>query len=598
MASTINALTTGVGGVQTTGDTSGNISLQSNGSTVLAMTNTGVGVTGAMTVSNGLAVTGTLTVNGAAPGRSGASYATLSSGTPNITLTASSNQVQMITADGVGQSITLPNMTTLTTGAGYFVFYNTSIYPVALKDAGGTIREYLLPSQSISQNTLSPIQGATLVIEDISTSNGVWHCQNPTAVVTSNILNYVNSFITSPSGSILVQNIMWIGSNYFLVVASDNSTTLRVCLGTLNTSTKAMTFGSYTTLYTVGSNESLQMFSADSNGSDRGIITSASNTNLSGSASKWNAWGFAVVSGTLYVSSASAWTGVGVTGVGGNSNGIGCQYALSNNAFLLSSEYSASTTYGISIRGFTVGVTGTTVTLAAATGTYTTSNTSSDYYSISFTSATTMVMDRQLSTASPAYLSYNTSTNAITSGARTSQTSKIAGYLLPDILASSNIYFYNASMKWIFTTSGSKVLSLNYAAVVTNAGSATLTVAATTYSLKSFASKSYSTMSNNSLNITNVYLASASVGYAFDSANNLWYSFDPSNSNLNFNFGSANVGQFGSPTGGTTYNSVGGYFYWISSTQVVPLLTAAFNYSGYTANIYIDIQTFATPFIS
>jgi hypothetical protein len=56
MASTINAITTGTGGVITAGDTSGNLSLQSNGSTVLAMT------------SSGVAVTGTFTVNGAAPG--------------------------------------------------------------------------------------------------------------------------------------------------------------------------------------------------------------------------------------------------------------------------------------------------------------------------------------------------------------------------------------------------------------------------------------------------------------------------------------------------------------------------------------------------
>ena len=75
MASTINAITTGAGGIVTTGDSSGNISLQSNGTTVLA------------TTSSGVAVTGTLTVNGAAPGRSGATTVNLSSGTPSVTLT-------------------------------------------------------------------------------------------------------------------------------------------------------------------------------------------------------------------------------------------------------------------------------------------------------------------------------------------------------------------------------------------------------------------------------------------------------------------------------------------------------------------------------
>jgi hypothetical protein len=56
MAVTLNALTTGVGGLQTTGDTSGQISLQSNGSTVLTMTASGVSVTGTLTASTALGI--------------------------------------------------------------------------------------------------------------------------------------------------------------------------------------------------------------------------------------------------------------------------------------------------------------------------------------------------------------------------------------------------------------------------------------------------------------------------------------------------------------------------------------------------------------
>lgn len=51
MASTINAITTGTGGVQTTADASGIINLQSNGSTVVSMTSGGVAITGTLTVS-------------------------------------------------------------------------------------------------------------------------------------------------------------------------------------------------------------------------------------------------------------------------------------------------------------------------------------------------------------------------------------------------------------------------------------------------------------------------------------------------------------------------------------------------------------------
>ena len=542
------------------------------------------GTAGNVLSSNGTTWTSTAPASGA---RSGTSYATLSSGTPNITLTSASNQVQIVTSDAAGQSITLPAMTTLTTGAGYFVFYNTSIYPVALKDAGGTIREYLLPSQSNVTNTLSPIQGASLVIEDISTSNGVWHCQNPTAVVTSNNFTYTPTTVTPPATTVYVSFVSHIGANYYLFIAT-SSTNLRACLGTLNTTTGVFTFGTFTNLSTSPTNGNLQQYSADSNGSDRGLLTLVHGVNQVGTPAAYSAFGYAVVSGTLYFSSASTWSGVTAGSSGGFSRGLSESYAGSNNAFLVASSYYSSTTYGLRVGGFTVGVSGTTVTLTAATGTYTTTNTSSDQYSATLTSATTVAMDRNTSTASPAFASYNTSTNVITSGTRTSQTSKIAGNLLPNILDSNaSDYYTNCSSRWIFTSSGGKVLSANLAAVVTNPGAATLTVATTTYSLKSYSSKSYTTISpSRAVYIKYVYIASASVGYAYDSANNLWYTFDPSNSNLNFNYGSASLGPSASN------------YSFISSTQFAPLSLTGTGTAGDNSTISIDIATFATPFIS
>jgi hypothetical protein len=56
MAVTLNALTTGVGGLQTTGDTSGQISLQSNGSTVVAVTASGVTVTGTLSSTSAVPI--------------------------------------------------------------------------------------------------------------------------------------------------------------------------------------------------------------------------------------------------------------------------------------------------------------------------------------------------------------------------------------------------------------------------------------------------------------------------------------------------------------------------------------------------------------
>lgn len=46
MASTINASTTGVGGIVTTADNSGNIDIQSAGTTVMSVTSAGIAVTG------------------------------------------------------------------------------------------------------------------------------------------------------------------------------------------------------------------------------------------------------------------------------------------------------------------------------------------------------------------------------------------------------------------------------------------------------------------------------------------------------------------------------------------------------------------------
>lgn len=66
MASSINASTSGAGGVITTADNTGNLNIQSGGSTVLALTSSGVAITGtlsATTISGagGTTLLGTLT---------------------------------------------------------------------------------------------------------------------------------------------------------------------------------------------------------------------------------------------------------------------------------------------------------------------------------------------------------------------------------------------------------------------------------------------------------------------------------------------------------------------------------------------------------
>ena len=64
MASSLNASTSGGGGVITTADSSGNLNIQSGGSTVVAVTSTGATVTGTLAVSGVLTATGGITATG------------------------------------------------------------------------------------------------------------------------------------------------------------------------------------------------------------------------------------------------------------------------------------------------------------------------------------------------------------------------------------------------------------------------------------------------------------------------------------------------------------------------------------------------------
>lgn len=84
MASTIAAITTGVGGVVTTADATGNLSLLSGTTTVVAVTSTGASVTGTLAVSGVTTLTGGL--NAALPVLSGGTGVTTKTGTGAVVL--------------------------------------------------------------------------------------------------------------------------------------------------------------------------------------------------------------------------------------------------------------------------------------------------------------------------------------------------------------------------------------------------------------------------------------------------------------------------------------------------------------------------------
>jgi len=83
MASTIAAITTGTGGIVQTADASGNLSLLSGATTVVAVTSAGVAVTGT------LSATGAVTLTTALPVLQGGTGVTTSTGTGNVVLSAS-----------------------------------------------------------------------------------------------------------------------------------------------------------------------------------------------------------------------------------------------------------------------------------------------------------------------------------------------------------------------------------------------------------------------------------------------------------------------------------------------------------------------------
>lgn len=81
----------------------------------------------------------------------------------SVTLTAASPAMQSITTTGHGQSVTLPDATTLPEGVTVFGIYNAGEYDLAIKNAAGAIKGFLRPFTS-----------CFVGLSDNSTVAGVW----------------------------------------------------------------------------------------------------------------------------------------------------------------------------------------------------------------------------------------------------------------------------------------------------------------------------------------------------------------------------------------------------------------------------------------
>ncbi len=199
MTTLINADTV-VGGAVITGDASGNLALQSGG------------VTG-LTVSSGGAVSFSGAVSGI-PGSGG----TISSG--SVVLTSASTGAQSITTTNYGQTITLPNATTLSDGACLYTINNLGAYPLKIVNNAGSTLGFVI--------TNNPV---TVGLADNSTAAGTWSLINsdPFAVTaqTFSTALYNRGNISSIGRSVVIDSnrtLLLFGSTNIYGIIYDTST--------------------------------------------------------------------------------------------------------------------------------------------------------------------------------------------------------------------------------------------------------------------------------------------------------------------------------------------------------------------------------------
>jgi hypothetical protein len=125
MASTIAAVTTGGGGVVTTADSSGNLSLLSGATTVVAVTSAGVAVTGTLAATGAVTASTTLAVTGASTFTGTGKFAT-TIGVGNATPAAS------------GSGITFPATQSVSSDANTLDDYEEGTFTPTLSSFGGT----------------------------------------------------------------------------------------------------------------------------------------------------------------------------------------------------------------------------------------------------------------------------------------------------------------------------------------------------------------------------------------------------------------------------------------------------------------------------
>ena len=174
MASSINASTSGGGGVIVTSDATGNLDIQSGGSTVVAVSSTGVAVTGTLAATGAVSgTTGTFTGAVTTP----LSYVRLNTangyGSTNTVIRRFTNIVNNVGTDiTYADSATLGATFTINTSGVYSASYNDSF--VSGADMGMSINSTQLTTNIVSITVTDRLIAAT------ATSTNILSCVSAT----------------------------------------------------------------------------------------------------------------------------------------------------------------------------------------------------------------------------------------------------------------------------------------------------------------------------------------------------------------------------------------------------------------------------------
>jgi hypothetical protein len=474
-----------------------------------------VGTTGQVLTSNGASALPTWQ-NAASGAASGATDYTFTSTTSNFTLTSSSNQVVRLLGNttnlnGTGTaSITLPAMnSSMTAGNNRFVFQNYSPYSVALKDSGGTIRQFIGTQSSNSYET----HENSLTIKDIATATGFWYTANNFIVnAVVNTLSSASSILTTAGDYVGTSDLIPLTSTTFAVVWTElgPSGTATYQYGavyaqhfSLNTTTNVITVSNKVTVGSRVTTRSMGYnyigYDVDQAGHAFVLITGQNNggaccSNWYSNGGGW--FGLSSSGGTLY---ASAITETGARSGSGNiePKQLYVSYLGSGSAYAFAFTYSTLSANNYSYYTGGATVTGTT----AATLTNSANNAATSLGNMGSANAVSYASRTSLTTFTYGgtqpngdgfviygrYASYTPASNTFTQGARTA-TTRLA-------IEQSFLSSYSSFAQGGFMYCSGKVIFGKYAWTITNAGAAGVTsTQATTVTAKGFLTPNYSTV--------------------------------------------------------------------------------------------------------